>query len=217
MPRNWDYDAKLMAVVGRKGRGKSTLARQIIRGFPARWKIVFDHKGEVFRKLPAWRCTRFEHIPYALEQTQSVVFDPRPLFGSDMEEAFRVFCEKMYPTLQQLDGPKLFYFDEPGLLLPDNWSLFKKHPYHEYVSDGRSWEIDLLLSGQAPTDLTLRFRNQVTHWFVFSLGCMEAAEPLRQFGFTWENIDALEKGQYIAYDNNTGTMIFDETEREKKR
>jgi hypothetical protein len=206
MPRNWKYDAKLMAVVGRKGRGKSTLQRQILRDFPAQYKIVFDHKGEFCTQLPAQRCTSYAHCRKALEQTQSCVFDPRPMFKGQIEEAFEDFCRKMFPVMQALKGPHLFVFDEVGLLAPDNWSLFKKHPLHEIVSDGRSWEIDVLLAGQAPTDMTLKFRNQVTHWFVMDLGCEEAAEPLRQYGYTWEAVKGLERGEFIAYNHNTGEL-----------
>lgn len=216
MPRNWKYDAKLIAVVGRKGRGKSTLARKLVRDFPSRYKIVFDHKGEFSALLPAFRCTSYDHCLAALEQTNSCVFDPRVLFPGRTEEAFEDFCEKMFLVCQKLKGPTLFVFDEVGLLVPDNWSLFKKHPLHPIISDGRSWEIDVLLAGQAPTDMTSRFRNQVTHWFVFNLGCESSAEPLFQYGYTWEAINNLQKGQFIAYDNESGEFCKSATERDKR-
>ena len=207
MPRNWKYDAKLMAVVGRKGRGKSTLSLAIMREFPAVWKIGYDHKGEMFDRLPAHRCTNYKMCLAALEQTQSCIFDPRLMFGADVEGGFENFCGKMFPVMQQLPGSKIFYFDEPALLCPDNWSLFKKHSLHPIISDGRSWEINVLVSGQAPTDMTLKFRNQVTHWFTFSLGCEEAMEPLKQYGYRWEDVQALERFEFIAYDHNTGEIF----------
>ncbi len=208
MPRNWHYDARLIAVMGRKGRGKSFAQRHIVRSFPARWKIVYDHKGEFFRELPAHRCTTYEQCAVALDQTQSCCFDPRPMWnGNEKEEGFEDFCQKMMPVMKALDGPKLFTFDEVGLLAPDNWSKFKQHPLHEIISDGRSWEIDVCLAGQAPTDMTMRFRQQVTHWFVFNLGHPDAAESLREYGYTWEAITDLDKGEFIAYDHNTGEIF----------
>jgi hypothetical protein len=207
MARNFDYAAKLIYCVGRQGRGKSFLQRQLIREFPARWKIIFDHKGEFALKLPAQRCISYEQCALALDQTQSCVFDPRPKYGSDHEATFHEFCKKMNPVMESLDGAKALAFDEAALLLPDNWKNFKKHPVFTSCNDGRSWGVNVIFAGQAPTDITLKFRNQITNWFVFNLGCEEAAEPLYQYGYTWDSVKALDLGEFIAYDHNAGKLF----------
>src|SRR4051812_31441233 len=135
MARNFDNETDLMAVVGMKGEGKWTLTRQIVRNFPARHKIIFDHKEREYARRPpsAHVCTTFKHCAAALEQTESCVFDPTPMrkklraagevkrndkVCAPLEAVFWDFSEKMFQVCEMLEGSKLFVFDEPLKFLP---------------------------------------------------------------------------------------------------
>ena len=68
----------------------------------------------------------------------------------------------------------------------------------------------MLTSAQAPTDVPLKLRNQITQWYVGKLGDADCLEPLLKHGFKWgggfpvQDVSRLGKGQFIHYNKVTG-------------
>lgn len=215
MSRNFDFDHDVIAVVGCSGQGKSTLQRMLLRDYAARYKFIYDHKAQFSALLPAFSCRTWAHCEKALEQTGSVCFDPRGIFGGDLEGGFEAFSRWVFDKVKRLRGRKLFVWDECGDLVPNNWSLYKNHPVRAFANTGREWEINCLTAAQAPTDIPLKFRNQVNSWCVFKLGDEGCVDPLKQHGFNWPEVSALQKGQFIYYSKKTGEKFHDRTTPER--
>jgi hypothetical protein len=204
--RNFDGEPVIAAVVGCQGQGKSTLQRQLLRSWNASVIAIFDHKAQFERLLPAFGARSKVEMEAALAQTHSVCFVPWKLYGEQFEDAFQDFCLWFWARQQKMSGRKLLVFDEAGDMVPEAHSLWKKHPLRKFTNTGREFGCDVLTAAQAPTDIPLKFRNQVTDWYVFKLGAVECLDPLLNKGFKWADVDALQRGQFIHYNGKTGEL-----------
>lgn len=206
MTRDFDFHSLKIAVVACSGMGKSTLQRNLWRALPAQDKYTFDHKGQFEKLLPSYAARTVREMGAALEQTSSVCWNPFVIYGSKREEAFDAFCRWVLAKIQLRGRTALVTFDECGDLVPTNSNLYFSHGVREFANCGREWRTHMLTSAQAPTDVPLKLRNQITQWYVGKLGDADCLEPLLKNGFKWSDVARLGKGQFIHYNKDTGVF-----------
>jgi hypothetical protein len=206
--RNFHGDPNVAAVVACQGHGKSTLQRMLVRAWPAHIKVIYDHKRQFQQLLPAFGCETLQQCQLALQQTRSVCFVPFRLYQENIEEGLADFAEWFWKQQQLAGGhvKKLFVFDEAGDMIPDNYKEWKKHPVRKFTNTGREWGIDVCAAAQAPTDIPLKFRNQVNQWFVGKLGDPDCLGKLVNQGLRWEHVASLPPGHFIHLDKKTGAI-----------
>jgi hypothetical protein len=170
--------------------------------------------------MPMLECRTLAQCHAALRDNHAVCFNPVQLYGGKFEEAFHDFAEWVWRVQQKLPqaGPgrrkALFTFDEAGDMIPASWTEWKRHPARNLTNTGREWGIDICCAAQAPTDLPLKFRNQINHWFIGKRGDVGCLEPMMQHGFKWEDNQRLGVGQFKHFNKKNGAFADYRTRRE---
>ena len=216
MSRNHDFISSKVCIVGRSGRGKSTLVRQLLGASKARFVFAFDHKDELKNKFGATQCRTWAQADAALAHCGSVCWKPE----GALKKSLSVFLERVFVVCKQLPGRKLIHFDEPNLLLPkfattpeedaaghekDFW-----HPLQAALETGREWGIDILISAQRATHLHTDFRGQITQWIMFQSPAGWVAPLEKDFEEDFSEVSkkpedgGLDVGHFLSYEVESG-------------
>jgi hypothetical protein len=214
MSRNHDFVSKKVAIVGRSGQGKSTFQRQLIRAWPADYTFGFDHKDEFQNKGGFYQCRTPEQCDAALEQTGFVNFRPTVTREFTLRKAFSAWFETVFALCKKLPGRKLIYFDESKRTVGTNAKLFESHVLAEGMETGREWGVDFLIAAQRPSHLVPDYRGQISQWVCFQMSAGWVKPLVEDYEEDFTPVCALNKGQYIAYDADSGEFERGESKPE---
>lgn len=211
MPRVFDHRARKVGIFGQSGHGKSVYQIRAAIGSDARYKFVFDHKGEFRQRAGALHCSTPEEIEAALPSGW-IVYNPHVMFPGKLPDAFRFWCDFTWSVSYELGFTKLFVADELALLsdsqAPDELCRI--------MEDGRSVRLDCLMTSHGPNSLHNRIRSQFTEIVSFYQRSVPALEVMeREFGFNPDHIagprneqgereGGLKPGEFIALNTETG-------------
>lgn len=211
MPRVFDHHAHKAGIFGLSGHGKSVYQIRAAIGSPARFKFVFDHKGEFKVRAGALQCSTPDEIEAALPSGW-IVFNPHVMFPGKMIDAFTFWCDFTWRLSFDLGFNKLFVADELSLLTdsqaPDELCRI--------MEDGRSVSLDVLITSHGANTLHNRIRSQFTEIVTFRQRSQPALDVMeREFGFNQEHIGGrllddgereggLQPGEFIALNLETG-------------
>ena len=181
-------------ITGASGTGKSTYWTRCLLGFPARYKFVYDHEGELAARLGV---PSLAGLPELAESTARgwAIFDPHRLFPGRIEEGFAFFCDFAFAAGQRLAGRKLFACDELQCLV-DTQSLSDE--LRLILQTGRRYQIDFLGIAQQPNEIHNRVRAQFTEVVSFLQTEALAIDWLARFGFDGEALRHLAPGEFVA-------------------
>jgi hypothetical protein len=207
MIRNHDFVSKKVAIVGRSGRGKSYFQRKLILAWPADYIFGFDQKDEFKTQGGFFQCRNDSECDAALQQTGLVNYRPTYKSPAELRAEFSKWIKKTFEVCQKLPSTsrKLIYFDEVKRLIGTNPKLFENHEICPVLETGREFGIDLLCAAQRPSHMVPDFRGQMSQWVCFQMpgGWLKPLyEDFEEEQFS--HVTALEKGEYIAYDADTG-------------
>jgi hypothetical protein len=206
MPRDFTHRAHKVCIVGQSGHGKSVYQMRAAIGSKARYKFVFDHKGEFKERAHALQCGTPQEIEAALP-TGWVVYNPNVMYPGKMDEAFIFFCDFAWQISEQLGFTKLFVADEVNL--HTNGSALPE--FCRIMEDGRSVGLDALITSHGVNSLHNRIRGQVNEIVTFYHNAVPALDKLwEEFGInpdhvagpmnerTGEREGGLKPGEFIA-------------------
>lgn len=142
---NREFDQPVIFICGRRGSGKTTLARWLMERY--RRAVVFDPKaqyeGEIFTSLLDLYLSLHKKVGRG---DVRAVFRPDLTFGDDDQEAgandkrvFNLFCEVVYSFGKEF-GPVLFLCDEmdrftgPGPKIPRWFDILVNEGRHAGVA-----------------------------------------------------------------------------------
>lgn len=134
---------RIVGVAGRKGSGKSTIARLILE--QCRRLFLFDTMGE-----HSWVPDRHENLDqalvYVMESPHYSEFSASLIpQGDNFELEFIELCDVIYETGKECKVPMLFAVEEVPMLTRPNYTPKK---FHKIIRLGRHAEISLLYTAQ---------------------------------------------------------------------
>ncbi len=199
--RDFDWPACRVLIFGTGGSGKTTKLLQLIAKQKAKWVFIFDHKHEFGVKLGQKYCYTEKDIFSAIERGGYVCFDPVEMFPGDKPTAFKWFCDFVYHVSGHLRGRKLFICDELHRLIS---TMERPREFLLLVDDGRCFKVDLFCCCQAGNSVHNEVRNQITQAYSFRQSEENAVKFLASNGYNENEIRALQPGEYIWRDFNSG-------------
>lgn len=203
--------------VGRKGWGKSFLARRLFDSYPYD-SMILDVTGDLWRDLvadgtkddPEVKLTKLTsplppRLPGPLEdgKRQVFVFCPDMGDGSAADEIDRAI------GLALRRGRMLLWGDEVGVIAPAN----KTGPnMRRYLHHGRHHQMTGLWCGPRPMDVDPLVVAQIDHAFVFSLANpTDRRRVADSIGWPPKVVDAavheLERHHFLHYNADTGELV----------
>jgi hypothetical protein len=210
-----DKGAHILAV-GRKGSGKSVLARTLFDSYPYD-SLVLDVTGDLWRDFinegmqhdPAVKLERLTsplpaRLPPPREDGRRQVFAFCPDMGDDhaLDEMDRAI------GLALRRGRMLIWFDEVGVIAPAG----RTQPnMRRYLHHGRHHQITGLACGPRPIDVDPLVVAQIDHAFVFALA--NPADRRRiadNIGWPPKDVDAAVHGlgphEFLHWHGATGDL-----------
>lgn len=166
-------DAELISVFGRRGSGKSTLVKSLIKtGRPK--LIVFDAIGEYGGR--SWRqCSSKKELIAAMKAGWKKGFkiSYKPVDGNHIEDLHQVcmICFKVQePYRQGHDDRKLtLVVEEADLSMPAQAVGRDVSGMQKLTLQGRHWGLEAIAVSQRPALVSTHFRGNVAHSYVFAL------------------------------------------------
>ena len=104
------HEPTKVLITGASGCGKSTYWTKLILGYPARTKFVFDHEGELQKRLGVRAASNSSGLAEGAARGWCI-YDPCN-FRGDFESAFNFFSEFAFEASARLPGTKIFACDE---------------------------------------------------------------------------------------------------------
>lgn len=181
-------------ITGGSGTGKTTYWTRLILGYRAQTKFVFDSEGELAYRLGATPAASPEQIGAAVPSGW-VIFDPEPMFGSDLERAFAFFSSFAFEAAGRLPGTKLFACDELQAFV--NVQTLSPE-LRDVVQRGRRRGLDFVAVTQQPNEVNNKLRGQLTEVVSFLQVEPRAIEWLAGCGFCEDELRSLPPGAFLA-------------------
>lgn len=224
---DWSLDASLILAFGRQGSGKNTFVyRYLLNAVtvqdanpdPAACVFILDWKLEASRRLGIPAITTEHGFEQALA-SRWVLFNPHPMFPgdtyvknpegkevlNDQKQALRWFCKRVFECAQRGPGKKIVYIDEPRQSGVNQF--YVPSELARIVRTGRCEHIEFISSTQYPRDFHSDIRGAVTEWVCFNTVEPDQLEAVQPYYAQVEKISTLQKGQFIAYNVNSGSEL----------
>jgi DNA helicase HerA-like ATPase len=182
-------------ITGGSGTGKTTYWTRLILGYRAATKFVFDSEGELAYRLDATPATSPAEIGAAIPSGW-VIFDPEPMFGSDLERGFAFFSAFAFEASARLPGTKLFACDELQACVASVQTLSPE--LRDIMQRGRRRGLDFVGVTHQPNELNNRVRAQLTEVVSFCQVEGRALAWLTAAGFSDSDLRGLRPGEYVA-------------------
>lgn len=210
-------DAPLIAVYGRRGSGKTTRVKALVKDAPA--VLVFDPRDEYAGELgmrrvsgdgPEWPAELVRAIQADWQGRPWVAFVPRP--GSEAEQLHRVAALLWRIQARYEAGED----DRQFTLVIEEMDL--GYPVHKLPADldgmprlcnqGRHAGISIIGVTQRPANVSATFRGNVEKMYIFALAWGGDQQTILQMigANRREQLIALETHQYIYIDNGKFSM-----------
>jgi GTPase SAR1 family protein len=186
-------------ITGKSGSGKSTYYTRFVQNTEAK-RFIFDHEGEFAFRTGLKAATGARELLDRVSRPY-VIFDPVEMFPGDTEAGFAFFCQWSFEMGSRLPGTKLFACDELQKLGGTNtvpWELAL------LLETGRRHSIDTVFIAQQPNLIHNRIRNQLTEVVSFAQLDDNAIHFLADVGFKEDELRALQPGQYVVRNLNSG-------------
>ena len=170
---------------------------------PAACVFIFDWKLEAAQRLglpPAGTAAQCE----AAVPTRWVVFNPNVMFQERQKDAFRWFCQWVFEVSRRGPGKKVLFVDELWRFV-DAQNLPAE--LERVFRMGRSENLELLTATQHPGDYHRDLRAEVTEWVCFSTDEPGDLEKVRAYFRGVDRVAALPRGQFIAYNRESGAEL----------
>lgn len=181
-------------ITGGSGTGKTTYWTRLILGYRAQTKFVFDSEGELAYRLDATPATSPEQIGAAIPSGW-VIYDPEPMFGSDLERGFAFFSSFAFEASARLPGTKLFACDELQAFV--NVQTLSPE-LRDIMQRGRRRGLDFVAVTHQPNELNNKVRSQLTEVVSFLQIEERAISWLTAAGFEESDLRGLRPGEFIA-------------------
>lgn len=189
-----DHAAYRLGIFGASGTGKTSFALRFLANTAASCRFIFDAEdGELAHRLGLTPCTTCDELDAAVS-TGWVCFDPWQMF-TDPEMAIRFFAKWSFEAAERLPGRKFFVVDElqgfcSGHRVPDELAVL--------VRRGRRRGLDSVFLSHSPGELHNSIRAQLTEVVCFLMTDPLALEWPSAFGFSADEIRALEPYRFVA-------------------
>ena len=181
-------DAELHLVVGKRGSGKSTLTKKLIRDYPR--AVIFDPRAEYSRGV---QVSTLKGVRDAMVRKWSRGFEIAyvPPAGQEAEALHSLCC-----FLRRAQGPyeagsdptkMLLVVEEMNLSYPVTKLPNQLYGMDQAINQGRHWGLEIIGVTQRPALVGMNFRDQVSTTYLFALEDEEAVKAMaRKFGKPYE-------------------------------
>lgn len=201
--RTFTHHPTKTLIVGQSGYGKSQYQIRAALASEARLKFVFDHKSEFHTLAGAEQCRTYDEIEAAVPSGW-IVFNPHHLFPGELPSAFRFFCDFAWCLSEGQGFTKLFVADELSLLTESQ----NPPELCRLMEDGRSVQLDCLMTSHGANTLHNRIRGQFTEVVSFFLRSKPALEVMElEYDFDPEILRQLNRGEFCGQNLETGRFV----------
>lgn len=207
---NISRKAKHLAVVGRSGTGKTTLAIAQILGQSHDRVIIADHEGEFAERLRVPLCDNWEDFFNAVETQRVICLDITELAPGETLETFDALAEKVLELAKAVFDPKnmtvLFVIDEV-----QKYTSTHSVPlnFKTMVETGRKWGVDTLCISQRPNKIHGDLLEQFTEIFFFQLKNPRSHVFGEYYGVSAGEQMGLDEGEYLYLNQRTDRRATD--------
>jgi hypothetical protein len=189
-------------VFGAGDCGKTGFALKYLLNVPACCRFVFDHTGQVARRLRIKPCGTAAECDAAVPAGW-VVLNPFIMWQPhQLQDAFRWFCQYAMKASDGDNGrhKKVFFADELWEVA-DNRSLSPE--LQSVIRTGRHVNLEFLSCTHRPREYHELIRGQATEFVAFNLVEPYQLDAIRPY---WSDVDkaaTLARGEFIAVNRNT--------------
>ncbi|RKQ73102.1 hypothetical protein [Oceanibaculum indicum] len=212
-------DAELLAIYGRRGSGKSTLTKQLLRGRPK--VVVFDPRREYggSGKMVTCRTPREVYAAALARWRQGfqIAYEPEP--GNEARDLHNLVCPDNWhqmPCLWKLQEPydrgrdtrKLtLVVEEMDLSLPVHALPADMRGMYRVCNQGRHFGIECIGVTQRPNQIAKVYRGNCAVEYIFPLADRtDQVAILQKIGNEHaEALRTLKPHHYLRYENGTVT------------
>lgn len=190
--------AKHLAIVGRSGTGKTTLAITQVLGQGHDRVIIADHEGEFAERLKVPLCDNWDDFYDAVEKQRVVCLDITEVAPGETLETFDGLAAKVLELARNVFDPKnltvLFVIDEV-----QKYTSTHAVPvaFKTLVETGRKWGVDTLCISQRPNKIHGDLLEQFTEIFFFQLKNPRSHIFGEYYGVMADEQMALEEGEFL--------------------
>lgn len=209
-----DLWASLVLVAGRSGMGKTSFAFRYLANEPCACRFVFDDRcywsrplqvfgGKSYLDILQIRQARDVDDLEASLLSQWCVYNPHTMFPGQPERAFDFFCTWVFDVAQRGPGKKIVLVDEPWQWC--NPSQIPK-PLANLIYTGRTSGVESVFCALRPQNMHGAIKDGVTQLVCFKT-LDKALERLSEMGAEPDKVSALQPGQFVAYNLESGGSI----------
>lgn len=206
--------ASLILIAGRSGMGKTSFAFRYLANEAAACRFVFDDRqyfsrplacfgGQSYLEILQLRHARTVTELEACLASQWCIYNPHTMFPGQPEKAFDFFCTWVFDVAQRGAGKKIVLVDEPWQWC--NPSQIPK-PLSNLIYTGRTAGVESVFCALRPQNMHGAIKDGVTQLVCF-FSTDKALERLSEMGADADKVSALKRGQFIAYDVESGGSI----------
>lgn len=209
--------ARHLAVVGKSGTGKTTLALRYLLNSHHQRIVIADHEGEFAHRLRVPLNLDWGSFYSALETQRVICVDITELDPEGAEAAFDQLAESLLDLCKTVFEPKGL---ETLLVMDEVQKYTSPHTmplnFKNCMETGRKWNLDTLSISQRPNAINGAMKEQFTEMFFFRLKDENSHKFGAYFGLSPEEQDGLADGEYIYMNMQDGTTRKDRLWEEKK-
>jgi len=215
---NISRKAKHLAIVGRSGTGKTTLAITQVLGQGHDRVVIADHEGEFSERLHVPLCTDWSAFYSALETQRVICLDITEVAPGQTLETFDELAKQTLDLAKSVFDGKgmtvLFVIDEvqkytSTSTVPENFKTL--------VETGRKWGVDTLSISQRPNKIHGDLLEQFTEIFFFQLKNPRSHIFGEYYGVTADEQMNLSEGEYLYLNQRTDRRSRDRLWPEGKK
>jgi hypothetical protein len=193
-------------VFGAGDCGKTGFCLQYLLNVPASCRFIFDHQGQIARRLKLTPCTT-EKECFAAIPTGWVCLNPYKMWQPhQLVNAANWFCQFARQVSDWDNGThkKVLFIDELWEV-SDNRNVPPE--LEAVVRTGRHVNLELLSSTHRPREYHELIRSQATEFVAFNTVEPYQLDAIRPY---WDGVDqaaTLQRGEFIAVNRITGAEL----------